>query len=126
MNEKEYLRLRRQIDEEYRANIEALERVRELSRGTSPGRTMNSNPDGLADKVKEAVNAVGDGVVFTKRSLTNQLRKVDPTIPQAVQGAVGGILRRMHGAGEIALVRGGKGKRASEYMKSNGHVAAGE
>ncbi len=121
MNQKDYDRLKRQIEDRYRADLEALERIRELSNGSAPVSDASANPEGLPDKVKQAVQEMGDEAVFTKRTLTNHLRKSDPTIPQSIQSAVGGILKRMKEAGEIRLVRVGKGKRATEYARVNGH-----
>jgi len=122
MNSKEYERLRRQIEDRYREDLQALERIRELSNGTAPVREGSASPDGLSEKVKEAVQGLSDDAVFSKRTLTVQIRQADPTIPQSVQGAIGGILKRMFDAGEIKLYRRGKGKRASEYSKLNSPV----
>ncbi|HBB88145.1 MAG TPA: hypothetical protein DC047_11060 [Blastocatellia bacterium] len=123
MNQKDYERVKRQIEDRYRADLDALERIRELTNGSFSQAESSANPEGLPDKVKQAVSDV-DEAVFTKRTLTNHLRKSDPTIPQSIQNAVGGILKRMKDAGEIREVRVGKGKRATEYGKLNGHQPA--
>jgi hypothetical protein len=115
MNSKEYERLRQQIEDRYKADLAALERVRSLS-----GDFTSEKPDlaiptieELTDKVKGLLPEL-NGDVITKRTVMAKLRETEPATPKAVQDMLGAVLRRLDGT-ELQLHRKGSGKRASEY-----------
>jgi hypothetical protein len=119
MNSRDYERLKRQIEEKYKADIEALERVWEMAQASAPQATENTSalPEDLPQLVKAAVVEM-DGII-NKRSVTNYLRRTNENIPQSVQNTVGGILRKLSESGELTLKLRGQGKRPSEYVRTS-------
>jgi hypothetical protein len=70
MDLEEYQRLRRRIDEQYQADISAIDRIWQLSNGEAvPVRESNSRPEGLEQAVRALLPNI-DGV-FTKRTIAN-------------------------------------------------------
>jgi hypothetical protein len=120
MNERDYLRLKRQFHEEYAKKLEALELIwQEASGGKKPPRDSEESKGGaaatrgfLADAIAEFARSHGP-FDFSSKDFEDWLLKTKGH--RANRTTVTHKLRRMVNEGELALAERGSGKRASRY-----------
>jgi hypothetical protein len=117
MNQKDYERLKRQIEEQYQKDIASLDRIMELSRNGSEAPAQVESTI-RPEEVEEAVIAILPAVegIFNKRRLATLMREADPTLPADIHFLLGGILKQLEGT-KVELVEKGKGKRPSDYRR---------
>jgi CRP-like cAMP-binding protein len=127
LNQRDYERLRKQIEDRYRRDIEALERVWEMAaagsngqkeptNGRAPSGTQNHRIEGLTDAIRKVLITI-DGT-FTLRDIMARLSATDSIIGESIKdkpASVSSALKRLESEGEISVVRKGTGKRPSEY-----------
>ena len=121
MKESDYHRLRRQIEEKYKKDIEALERVWEMAKGDSAAKVENPRIEGLTEAVKGVIREIDEP--FNLRTVIAQLKEhPDRQIAEAAEqrpSSISTVLKRLEANGEIRLREKGSGKRASTYVRAN-------
>jgi hypothetical protein len=119
MNEKQYLRLKRQIEAEYHKKLEALEMVYQMARPISSltGKQLGmrtSSKGALRNALRSAFTSMSGE--FTPKVVLAKLRERDPAFAESVNKAsLSSALARLAEGGEIELVEKGSGKRPSKY-----------
>jgi hypothetical protein len=114
MREREYLRLKRQIEAEYRQKLEALELVWKMS-GKVGGR-----PERLARvALQQFVRAFSAEAYDDEFTVDDVFRYVRQQTPGVVlnRASLSGILQRFVRNGELELVSRGKGSKPSRYRR---------
>lgn len=116
MQEREYLRLRREIEERCKADLASLERVWELSR--TSGGSKKDTGDGIkrGDLQNAIIRAIGQFATdFTAEQMHARIKVTDPEIGEkAKPSSVSSALNRMEGS-EIEIVVRGVGRKPSVY-----------
>jgi hypothetical protein len=116
MHEREYKRLKKQIEGEYRDKLRALDLVWKMAAkngSTKPkAETIDST---LANVVRNAVERTSK--TFTLRDVVSVCRSEMPNGEQLRLPSVSGILKRMADQGVIIVVEVGKGRRPTTYTK---------
>jgi len=114
MQEREYLRLRREIEERHRRDLESLERVWELSGGP----TKREATDGIkrGDLQSAIIRALSQFTSdFTAEQMHAKIKVTDPEIGEkAKPSSVSSALNRMEG-NELEIVIRGVGRKPSWY-----------
>jgi len=121
MREREYLRLKRQIEAEYRQKLEALELVWKMS-GKVGGR-----PERLARvALQQFVRAFFAEAYDDEFTVDDVFRYVRQQTPGVVlnRASLSGILQRFVRNGELELVSRGKGSKPSRYRRMGGAAEA--
>ena len=121
MREREYLRLKRQIEVEYRQKLEALELVWKMS-GKVGGR-----PERLARvALQQFVRAFFAEAYDDEFTVDDVFRYVRQQTPGVVlnRASLSGILQRFVRNGELELVSRGKGSKPSRYRRMGGAAEA--
>lgn len=130
MNEREYNRLKQQLEAEYKRKLEALETVwqfaRESTRETAPAKRDSA---GRAGTLMGAIRSVlpyveGEFDINTIIKLVEERNKdirkpINPT-------SVSGSLRKLEKANAIMLTEVGAGKRPNRYRKVDRSIEAHE
>lgn len=118
MTQAEYERLKRRIQEEYHANLEALERVWKMAAKSGAGEgdspAARHKKGRLKEAVREAVTGLQDG--FTATDVIDVLQKLYPDLDTS-HASVSSTLRRLTESGDIALIQEGSGQRAGTYRR---------
>jgi hypothetical protein len=117
MQEREYLRLRREIQERCRRDLESLDRVWQLSM-ESGGAKKEETGDGIkrGDLQNAIIRTVGqfEGT-FTAEDMHQKIKETEPEIgTKAKATSVSSALNRMDG-NEIEVVERGVGRKRSVY-----------
>ncbi|MFO0790183.1 MAG: hypothetical protein U0805_12090 [Pirellulales bacterium] len=119
MNERDYLRLKRQFEDEYKQKLAALELIwQEISGGKKPPKESAENNGNGAERVNSA--AAVEEFVRQWNGEPFSTKQVEAWITQ-VKGLAANRttiihkLRRMVNEGQLQLVTKGSGKRASVY-----------
>jgi hypothetical protein len=124
MREREYLRLKRQIEAEYRQKMEALELVWKMS-GKVAGRPERIPRVALQQLVRafldEAHEAHDDE--FTVDEVFKYVRLQTPGVVLN-RASLSGVLQRFVRNGELELVSRGKGSKPSRYRRMGGAAEA--
>ena len=119
MNERDYLRLKRQTEEECRRKLEALETVWEMakknaSKEHAPLAEMVERGD-LREAILEAIHQITHD--FTVEHVLAKIRAVDPALGEkAKSSSVSSALNRMVPS-DLELVLKGAGRKPSVYRK---------
>jgi hypothetical protein len=127
MREKDYNKLRREIQEKCRQDIEALDRVWAMISGTSPGLVSSDfagngagsaapRIEGLADAIREVLPAMPE--TFTIRDVIDAIGRGNPELGASVREkptSVSSALKRFEREKKITLTRVGVDKKPSEY-----------
>jgi len=121
MREREYLRLKRQIEAEYRQKLEALELVWKMS-GKVAGRPERIARVALQQLVR-AFLAEAQGDEFTVDEVFRYVRQQTPGVVLN-RASLSGILQRFVRNGELELVSRGKGSKPSRYRRTGGAAEA--
>ena len=118
MNERMYLRLKKQIEDEARRKLEALNTIWEMARTTAkrsdrlPGNGMMAK-GALIKAVRQALPAVRGN--FTVKNIKEHLESDHPELVPLKRASLSSVLKRLEEAGEVQLVHRGKGKAATLY-----------
>lgn len=141
MREKDYVRLKAKIDADYRKNLEALERIWSMARGTPPAghatpgsatysdttekvpppATMepaalseNKAAQGLAKCVRDFVSTTSDSftIVDVEKAVINH-------IPGVRRVSISTALKRFERRGGVVIVEKGSGRRPSRYRRAD-------
>ena len=121
MREREYLRLKRQIEAEYRQKLEALELVWKMS-GKVAGR-----PERIARvALQQFLRAFLAEAHEDEFTVDEVFRYVHQQTPGVVlnRASLSGILQRFVRNGELELVSRGKGSKPSRYRRMGGAAEA--
>jgi hypothetical protein len=124
---REYQRLRDQIEDRYRRDLEALERVWQLAGG---GEAPTLSADAPADQsgaarfdhgqverlVRVTVQKFGDE--FTVHQVREYIRRQRPEFAGVPRASISSALRRLAASGRLIVVEQGVGKRPSRYRLS--------
>jgi len=121
MREREYLRLKRQIEAEYRQKLEALELVWKMS-GKVAGRPERIARVALQQFVRAFVAEAHDAE-FTVDDVFRYVRQQTPGVTLN-RASLSGILQRFVRNGELELVSRGKGSKPSRYRRMGGAAEA--
>lgn len=132
MNERDYIRLKKQINERYQRDLEALERVWQMAqesnglvsisssnRSYSSGDNVMRN-EGLTEAIRSALRTFDDP--FTVHIVINRVSELFPDLAESVRqkpASVSSALKRLEKFREIEVIRVGSGKRPSEYRTIN-------
>lgn len=116
MTEREYKRLRREIEERYKSDLEALERIWELSRRDAPA--DRGQLKGLLKQVVERAEGP-----FTAESIRREIEMIAPGFG-AKPASVSRLLKRLAEQGDIAIVEKGEGRRPTKYARDQGEEGA--
>lgn len=116
MNDREYQRLKRQIEAEYHQKLDALEMVFRMS--------TNARRNGVEARIsgprRGVLLSVVRGVLpdirgeFTQHSVIEKLHENNPEI-EIKRASMSATLRKLADDGEIELLQLGSGKRPSRY-----------
>jgi hypothetical protein len=121
MREREYLRLKRQIEAEYRQKLEALELVWKMS-GKVAGRPERIPRVALQQLVRAFLDEAHDDE-FTVDEVFKYVRLQTPGVVLN-RGSLSGVLQRFVRNGELELVSRGKGSKPSRYRRMGGAAEA--
>lgn len=120
MKEKEYRKLKTQIEAEYHRKIEALETVWQMSgedatkAGNQPEKRFGKGS--LLKAVRRALEQVKGE--FTLRDIQEKIGLADSAFAATVKPAsLSSTLKRLETDHELEIVERGRGKRASKYRK---------
>jgi hypothetical protein len=115
MHEREYKKLRKQIEEEYQDNLRALDLVwkRAGKNGVSKRPTVDDST--LAALVRSAVERTSGP--FTIRDILGSCNERGPRDAEIRGSSVSAILKRMADHGTIGIVEVGSGRRPTSYKK---------
>ena len=121
MHEREYKKLKREIQAEYDEKIKALEMVWRMSGGASQSASKNSGTaigkGSLLQAVRYALPKISGE--FTLREVIKQIQADNPVFAETLKRAsLSSTLKRLANDKEIVLVMEGKGKRASKFRRS--------
>ena len=114
MREREYLRLKRQIEAEYRQKMEALELVWKMS-GKVAGRPERIPRVALQQLVRAFLDEAHDDE-FTVDEVFKYVRVQTPGVVLN-RASLSGVLQRFVRNGELELVSRGKGSKPSRYRR---------
>jgi hypothetical protein len=114
MREREYLRLKRQIEAEYQQKMEALELVWKMS-GKVAGRPERIPRVALQQLVRAFLDEAHDGE-FTVDEVFKYVRLQTPGVVLN-RASLSGVLQRFVRNGELELVSRGKGSKPSRYRR---------
>ncbi len=121
MKPREYLRLKREIEERSRADLKALNRVWQMSgagavpsAGSREGASESRTRGRLLTAARAAIKEIqGD---LTQQTVRSKIQEMDPVFGITVKRAsLSSALRRLAHDGELELVSAGSGKRQSVY-----------
>jgi len=120
MNQREYERLKREIQAEYQKKLEALEMIwqmaqnRNHSTASATTRSTSELARGfLLSAVKNALQHIsGD---FSQHIVVQKIAELHPNLSPVKRASVSSALKRLAGGKEIELVEAGSGKRPSVY-----------
>jgi hypothetical protein len=121
MREREYLRLKRQIEAEYRQKLDALELVWKLS-GKVAGRPERIARVALQQLVRAFLDEAHDDE-FTVDEVFKSVRQQTPGVVLN-RASLSGVLQRFVRNGELELVSRGKGSKPSRYRRMGGAAEA--
>jgi hypothetical protein len=121
MREREYLRLKRQIEAEYRQKMEALELVWKMS-GKVAGRPERIPRVALQQLVRAFLDEAHDDE-FTVDEVFKYVRLQTPGVVLN-RASLSGVLQRFVRNGELELVSRGKGSKPSRYRRMGGAAEA--
>jgi hypothetical protein len=121
MTDREYARLRAQIEQRYRDDIAALDRVREIAVKDVPQeRGGRISKGAVLEAVREATAAVKQS--FTLRDVEFWLRANKPALARVSRTTISGALRRLTGR-EVEEQEKGSGKRPTTYRRISAPAA---
>jgi len=119
MKEKEYIRLRREIEADYHKKLDALDLIWKMSnKAAAPSAQFTLRPGSIVGRgsllsaVRNILTHVqGD---FTAKRIAGMVREGNPEL-HVKTASVSSVLKRLAGNLEIDVIEVGKGKRASTY-----------
>jgi hypothetical protein len=112
MNDREYDRLKKQIEEEYRTNLDALERIWKMSKkqsGTSPS---NGKRGSLLIAARQA--ATEKHGTFNLRDIEESIKRHHPDLTVR-RPSLSSTLLRLVEDGDLEVVEKGIGRKGSIY-----------
>jgi hypothetical protein len=116
MHEREYKRLRAEIEADYRKKLEALDLVWSMSNGaTRPGQNI-SGRGAILLAVRTAV--AGLQSTFGPPEVESSIKKNDPALaPKIRRASISNVLKKLVDEGTVEVVEKGQGRQASTYRK---------
>jgi hypothetical protein len=117
MNERDYRRLRAQVEREYQQKLDALELVWNMAQGQKePATRIRSASKGsLLAGIRDAVAAADNS--FTLRDIERWLHNNRPELIATKRASISSTLKRLVGD-KVEVVELGSGKRATVYRRS--------
>ncbi len=120
MYEREYLRLKKEIEDRCRKDLEALERVWQLSKRDEPDNKIKRGD--LQNAIVRVVSELKQD--FTAEQVLARLKTAAPEIGEKTKAStVSSALKRMHENGEIDAVIRGIGRKPSVYRLKKSELA---
>ena len=130
MNEREYDRMKKAIEEECRKKLEALDLVWEMSGGALKKKRSITEGGLKRGELRGAITAAVATMTadFKPSDVLLKIRAHNQQLASQIKPAsLSGTLKRMADAGDIEVVFAGVGKRASLYrVKKHGLKAVGD
>src|SRR5215468_1558992 len=114
MREREYLRLKRQVEAEYRQKMDALDLVWKMS-GKVVGRPQRIRRVALQQLVRAFLVEARENE-FSLDEVLNYVRQQTPAVV-VNRASLSGVLQRLVLNGELELVSRGKGSKPSQYRR---------
>ncbi len=121
MNEREYNRLKQQIEADYKRKLEALELVWQMARETDNA-VENREKTAKAGTLMGAIRSVLPIVngEFDINTIISLVEETHPNIKKPINPtSVSGSLKKLERSGRIVLTEAGAGKRPNMYRLSN-------
>lgn len=113
MNDREYDRLKKQIEEEYRANLDALERIWRMSKKqNSAAAASNGKRGSLLVAARQAITQRHG--TFNLRDIEEAIKRNNPDLTIR-RPSLSSTLLRLVEDGEVEVVERGIGRKASTY-----------
>jgi hypothetical protein len=112
MELKEYMRLKKQIEEKYNQEIHALELLWK-NHGNKESNSQEAQKKNVADSAREVIRALGD--TFSVTEVAEGLKNLgyeDLSTPQ-----LSNLMNRLSKRNEIAIVEKGKGRSPNTYQR---------
>jgi hypothetical protein len=116
MREKDYLRLKQQIENEYRQRMEALELVWKMAAKTQRPERL---PRAAVQQFVRSFLDQWNGDQFSLDEVFNYVRQTAPNVV-VNRGSLSRVLQRMVSGGELELMSRGTGNRPSRYRRIQG------
>jgi len=119
MKEREYHKLRNEVEAEYRKKIEALDLVFKMSSNGVGGNGTTGQVFGKGTLLKAVRQALeGLRADFVLKDIVERIRVNNPSFAATLKRAsLSSTLKRLADSHEIEVVELGRGKRASKYRK---------
>jgi hypothetical protein len=121
MNEREYLRLKRHIEDEYRQKLAALELVWRMS-GKTTGRAVRL-PRAAVQQLVRAFLDQSRQDEFSSEDILNYVRQTTPDIVVG-RSSISRVLQRLVSSSELELIARGKGNKPGRYRRGKGAPVA--
>jgi len=119
MNEREYDRLKREIEADYRKKIDALELIWELSGGQRKNGSVHQSSGIRGSLLKAIQTAVSEtNGEFTVRKIEEMIKEKTPEI-ELKRPSISSSLQRLAEEGEIRVLESGSGKRPTVYARKD-------
>jgi hypothetical protein len=112
MHDREYDRLKKQIEEEYRANLDALERIWRMSKKQGGSAPSNGKRGSLLGAARQAV-AEKHGT-FNLRDIEDSIKRHNPDLTVR-RPSLSSTLLRLVEDGDLEVVEKGIGRKGSTY-----------
>ncbi len=118
MNQRQYDRMKADIEADCRRKLEALELVWQMANKNATPNPARSGKGALLAAVR-AVVQVTTGE-FSARDIQNRIRLNNPSFAAVKRASVSSTLKRLHASQEIERVTEGSGKRGATYKRAAG------
>ncbi len=112
MNDREYGRLKKQIEQEYHANLDALERIWRMSKKQSGSTPSNGKRGSLLVAARQA--AAEKHGTFNLRDIEESIKRHNPDLTVR-RASLSSTLLRLVEDGDLEVVEKGIGRKASTY-----------
>ena len=123
MHEREYLRMKRQIEADYRKKLDALELVWGMAGGSASSSPSTSSDELRRGDLREAIRSAVRDLTgeFRPEDVLDAIRADDELLAALIKPAsLSSALKRLAEKGEIELIEAGSGKRPSRYRGKQG------
>lgn len=117
MNEREYRRLRREIEEDFRKKTEALDLVWQMAKPSASGESVSAggrwSKGMVLDEIRSVLKEMQE--TFGAKTVMEKVQERNPELATLKRASFSSALRRLADEHEIELVTLGAGKRGSVY-----------
>ena len=122
MHQREYLRLKKTIEDEYRQKLSALDMVWKMAAAPTKNgeKGQQSEGAGRGSETKKAVLEIMPGLVgkFNQNDVLSRIKQANPETASVIKRAsLSMALKKICETGDIRLVEKGSGKRPTIYER---------